>query len=112
MALSTRIILLTGRLALAALVLGVLAVVAIQFEGIVAKNVAVASEVRASRTEIARLEAREVQQRRTIARLRTPLGALPEIHDKLHLVGPNEEIIFLRGTKPSHEGPRHWDESQ
>jgi len=104
--------LLTGRLALAALVLGVLAVIGIQFEGIIAKNVAVAAELRSSRERIASLVAREGQQRRTIARLRSPLGVVPEIHEKLRLVGPNEEIIFVRGATPDAHAPRRWDESQ
>jgi cell division protein FtsB len=104
---------LTGRLALTALILGVVVLVVMQFEGIVVKNVALASQLSASRERIAVLQAREGQQRRTIARLENPLGAVPEIHDELRLVGPNEEIIYLRGAADDRsQTPREWDESQ
>lgn len=107
-----RVFRLTGRLALLALILGVLAVVAIQFDGIVMKNVALAAEVRASSNRIVALSALEDRQRRTIARLRDPRGAIPEIHDELRLVAPNEEIIYVRGVIDQSERPREWDESQ
>jgi hypothetical protein len=107
-----RVFRLTGRVALLGVTLGVLAVVAIQFEGIVVKNVAVAAELRASSDRIAALSAREVRQRRTIARLASPLGAIPEIHDELRLVGSNEEIIYVRGMADRSSMPRDWDDSQ
>jgi hypothetical protein len=99
-----------GRFVLAGVMLGVLAVVAVQFAGIVAKNVAVASELAASRAHIQALRARAAAQRRTILRLGDPAGAIPEIHDELHLVGPFEELIYVRGAPQSSPGP-HWDEA-
>ena len=60
-----------------------------------------AHEVGESRTEIAELEARERRQQQTLRRLSTPEGAVPEIHAKLRLVGPHEEIIYVRGSKGS-----------
>jgi cell division protein FtsB len=99
-----------GRFALAAVVLGVLAVVAVQFAGIVAKNVAVAGELAASRAQIESLHERAAAQRRTISRLGDPAGAIPEIHDKLRLVGPNEELIYVRGLPQASAAPR-WDET-
>ena len=89
---------LAGRLALALVVVAVLGVIAMQFEGIVAKNIAVAHELSTIRADVVALHAREKQQRATIARLGTARGAVPEIHEKLRLVGPHEEIIFLRGA--------------
>ena len=88
---------LAGRLALVAVIVCVLVLVGAQFAGIVAKNVAMAHEVTASRSQIAALEKRERDQRRTLIRLASPEGAVPEIHEKLRLVGPHEEIIYVRG---------------
>jgi hypothetical protein len=112
MPLWSRIARLAGRVAVTAFGIGMLAVIAVQFEGIVAKNVAVAGDVRASRAQIAALLAKEAVQHRTIARLANPQGAVPEIHQKLRLVGPNEEIIYIRGVTPGSDGPRQWDDSQ
>lgn len=89
---------LAGRLALALVVVAVLGVIAMQFEGIVAKNIAVAHELSEMHADVIALHARETHQRATIARLGTARGAVPEIHEKLRLVGPHEEIIYLRGT--------------
>jgi cell division protein FtsB len=86
-----------GRLTLAAVGLAFVALVGLQFANIVARNVAVAHEVSVSRAELAALRAKERRQLRTIARLNDPRGAIPEIHDKLRLVGPHEELIFIEG---------------
>ena len=99
-----RIARLAGRLGLLVLGIGVLAIVFVQFAGIVGKNVALASDVAASRTQIAALRARESKQLRTIRRLSDPAGAIPEIHDRLHLVGPHEELIYLRGVPTAAPG--------
>ncbi|GAC1490723.1 MAG: hypothetical protein NVS2B8_14620 [Vulcanimicrobiaceae bacterium] len=90
---------LAGRLALAFVIVGVLGVIAMQFTGIVVKNVAIARELSAARADVADLHAREARQRATIVRLGTARGAVPEIHEKLRLVGPHEEIIYLRGGR-------------
>jgi cell division protein FtsB len=105
-----RIVRLVRRLAFVAVALAVCAVVAVQFAGIVVKNVALAGEVSATRAEIDALRLREAQQRRTIARLSDPSGAIPEIHDELHMVGPNEEIIYVRGLPPRADATRQWNE--
>lgn len=85
-----------------------LGVVAMQFEGIVAKNLAVAREVAVSRAEIRALQERELHQLQVIRRLNDPRGAIPEIHDKLRLVGPNEEIIYVRGLPAPSAPPDAW----
>jgi cell division protein FtsB len=104
---SARVVRLAGRLALLVLTLAVVAVAAVQFAGIVAKNVALAGELSATRAQIAALRAREASQRRAIARLGDAAGAVPEIHDELHMVGPNEEIIYVRGlAQPSPQARR------
>jgi hypothetical protein len=88
-----------------AVVAGVLALVGVQFAGIVAKNVAMARDVAAADADIADLRKRKIAQMQTLRRLATPEGAVPEIHAKLRLVGPHEEIIFVRGA-PAFDGTR------
>jgi cell division protein FtsB len=108
---TTRVIRLAGRLALLGVALAVVAVVAVQFAGIVAKNIAVAGELSKAHAQIQALQARQAQQRRTIVRLSDPAGAIPEIHNELHMVGPNEEIIYVRGASQPADSARHWTES-
>lgn len=93
-----RIVRLAGRLALALVAASVLIVIAMQFEGIIAKNVAIARELSQTRSDIAALRAREARQHTTIARLGSAHGAIPEIHQKLRLIAPHEEIIYLHGA--------------
>lgn len=100
---------LAGRIALVAVVACVLALVSIQFEGILAKNVAMAHEVDRSRADIAALEKREREQQITLRRLSTPEGAIPEIHEKLRMVGPHEEIILVRGEAAQDDTPDSAD---
>ena len=38
---------------------------------------------------------RRDDQQRELRRLRDPQGAVPEIHDRLRLVRPNETLIFV-----------------
>ncbi len=97
-----------GRVAVLTAVACALGLVAVQIVGIVAKNVTVARQLAASRTGIATLRARERVQESTIVRLSDPRGAVPEIHDKLHVVGDREEIIYVRGLGPGAAGPGEW----
>jgi len=107
---SARIAVVSGRVCLLGLGACVAATVGLQFEGIVAKNVAVASELAQSRADIDALRAREAHQVRTIRRLSDAHGAIPEIHDKLRLVGPREEIIYVRGLPaPTAQPDDDWN---
>ena len=94
-----------GRVALAIVVAGVVALCGLQFEQILAKNVALARELASSRDRSARLRDHIRDQERTIVRLTSPGGAIPEIHDELQLVGPHEEVIYLRGAVPATPEP-------
>jgi hypothetical protein len=96
-----KVLRLARRLVAVAAVACALAFVSVQFEGIVAKNVAMQHDLVASRAEIAALQKREGDQERTLRRLASPEGAVPEIHAKLRLVGPHEEIIYVRGLPPA-----------
>jgi cell division protein FtsB len=90
------VIRLAGRLGLTVVALAVLAVVCLQFARVAARNYAVWKDLSAERAQIADLRERERRQELTIRRLSDPHGAIPEIHEKLQLVGPHEELIFVR----------------
>jgi septal ring factor EnvC (AmiA/AmiB activator) len=86
---------LAGRLAAVALSLLIALLVGIQFARVIGQNVAMERELHDVRSDIASLERRRVEQQRELLRLQDPLGAVPEIHDRLRLVRSNEAIIFL-----------------
>ncbi len=98
-----------GRIGALILLAGVFATVAIQFEGILAKNVAIADEIATTQVQIDMLHVRTQEQARAIRRLSDPRGAIPEIHEKLKLVGPREEIIYVRGLPtPTPQPESDW----
>lgn len=92
----TRLVLrLTGRITAVALAVLVFTLVGIQFARVIGENVAMMRQLSSMRSDIVALEKRRAEQRREIARLRDPQGAIPEIHDRLRLVRANETIIFV-----------------
>ena len=96
---------LAGRLGTAITIAVVTVLVGVQFERVIAANVAMASQLASVRSDIQTLQVRRAIQVRDLQRLRTPNGAIPEIHDRLRLVGPHEALIFIRPAKsasPSH----------
>ena len=82
---------------LAALAVGsvVVLLVAAQFARVVGTDIKLESELRQTRTSIAAYERRDVRLRRRIARLRTARGAIPEIHERLRMLAPNERMILV-----------------
>jgi cell division protein FtsB len=86
---------LAGRATAAALALLVITLVGIQFTRAIGENVAATRELAAIRSDITALQHRRDEQQRTLRRLRDPEGAIPEIHDRLRLVRPNETLIFV-----------------
>ena len=105
MSVSARYLRVASRFGFALALAIVLGLVGVQFEGIVAKNVAVANELEASHADIAALREGKARALRTIRRLSTAAGAIPEIHERLQLVGPSEELIFVRGASPEPDHP-------
>ncbi len=97
-----------GRTILLTTIACVLSLIVVQFIGIVAKNLAVARELAATRASIAALQIRARDQRRTIVRLSDPRGAIPEIHDRLHVVTGREELIYVRGQGARAAEPGDW----
>jgi len=85
-----------SRLAIAAMTLVVLALVSIQFARIVNENVAMAHSLSSVQRDIVALQHQKRSEERQIRRLMDPQGAIPEIHDRLHLVRPNETIIYVK----------------
>jgi cell division protein FtsB len=90
---------LVSRIGVVSVVLVVLALIAVQYARMIGRNVAMAHELHAVEGDLATLRARREQQLREIARLSDPHGAVPEIHDRLHLVGDKEAIIYLKGAQ-------------
>jgi hypothetical protein len=84
-----------GRMTAVAIALLVVTLVGVQFARAIGENLAAAHELSSIRTDISALDKRRDDQRRELVRLRDPQGAIPEIHDRLRLVGPNEAIIFV-----------------
>lgn len=85
-----------GRMAAAGVAVLVFTLVAIQFARVIDQNVALANALSTTQSEIGALEARRASQLRQLHRLEDPEGAVPEIHDRLRLVRPNEAIVFVR----------------
>lgn len=94
---------LAGRVAATALALLVVTLVAIQFARAIGENLSAAHELSAIRSDIASLKHRRDEQRSELRRLRDPEGTIPEIHDRLRLVRPNEALIFV-SPQPAPEG--------
>jgi cell division protein FtsB len=76
--------------------LGLAAVIALQVARVVRHNLVLADELSSLRRDVRDLEKKQAGQRRTIERLRDPQGAVPEIHDRLRLVRPDETIIYVK----------------
>lgn len=86
------------RLGLTCGVCAIAAVVSIQFARIIERNITYAHAIHDVEHDVADLESKRARQLREIRRLSDPAGAIPEIHDKLHLVSGHEAIIYLKGA--------------
>ena len=74
----------------------VFVLVGIQFTHIIGRNVAMARSLHDVETDVQSLRERKREQARELRRLSDPQGSIPEIHDRLHYVGPRETIIYLK----------------
>lgn len=70
--------------------------IGVQYARIIERNIDYVQQVRDVESDVTALEAKRDKQLRQIARLSNPQGAIPEIHDRLHLVGDHEAIIYLK----------------
>jgi cell division protein FtsB len=84
-----------GRIGALSIAVLIVALVGIQFTRAIAENVAMSRKLASIRAEVATMQEHQASQRAEIRRLQDPLGAIPEIHDRLRLVRANEAIIFV-----------------
>jgi cell division protein FtsB len=84
-----------GRFAAVSVGVLIILLVGVQFARAIDQNVAMARELSSVNSDIDALKLRRERQRRELVRLEDPEGAIPEIHDRLRLVRPNETIIFV-----------------
>jgi cell division protein FtsB len=91
-----------GRALVAAAILGSISMIAVQYTKMAHRNLVLARALAATQSYIARLKTSREQRLATIKRLEDPRGAIPEIHDRLHLTLPNEAIIYLKKPAESH----------
>ncbi len=84
-----------GRVTATVVAIMVFSLVGVQFARIVQANVALARELSSTQEDIDALQVRRNHQLRELRRLKSPDGAIPEIHERLRLVGPREAIIFV-----------------
>ncbi|HEX3466209.1 MAG TPA: hypothetical protein VHS78_19330 [Candidatus Elarobacter sp.] len=92
---------LLGRIGVVCVVLFFVAMVGVQYARVIGRNMALARELHDVERDVAQLKVKRVPQERDIRRLSDPHGAIPEIHDRLHLVGDHEAIIYLKPGKPA-----------
>jgi len=86
---------LAGRVTAAAVALSLVVLVGVQFARAIGQNVSAARQLSQLQSDITALERRRAEQQRELKRLADPQGAVPEIHDRLRLVRPNETLIFV-----------------
>ncbi|HUA07900.1 MAG TPA: hypothetical protein VMA98_01415 [Candidatus Acidoferrales bacterium] len=86
---------LLGRIGAATLGLLVFTLAAIQFIRVAHENLVLKHQLAVTQSDITQLEAHREWQLRQLRRLHDPEGAIPEIHDRLRLVRPNEAIVFV-----------------
>ena len=97
-----RLVQAAGRVVLALVALGLIAVVGLQVARVVHRNVVLAHELHTVTRDVAELQRRRAAEEKTIRRLRDPAGTIPDVHDRLHLTRPDEAIIYVRaGTAPA-----------
>jgi len=95
-----------GRIGVVCVALIVLSLIGVQYAHVIGRNVALAHQLHGVEHDIVTLKARRAEQQREIRRLSDPRGAIPEIHDRLHLVGDKEAIIYLKhGRAPQPPRP-------
>lgn len=75
--------------------------VSVQFARIVNEDIAMAHSLSSVQRDIADLRSHNRREEREMRRLLDPEGAVPEIHDRLHLVRANEAIIYVKSGSPA-----------
>ncbi|HEY0798302.1 MAG TPA: hypothetical protein VGD50_04080 [Candidatus Baltobacteraceae bacterium] len=94
-----------GRCTVGAVVLACAMLVAVQYWRLIQQNVGLASQLTSAQHDVGVLSSLREQQVREIHRLRDPLGTIPEIHDRLHMVGKHEALIYVQGAGAPTQAP-------
>jgi cell division protein FtsB len=94
-----------GRALTAAVILLVASLIVVQFVRAIGQNVTAARQLSSLQADIATLEHKRDDQQRELRRLRDPEGAVPEIHDRLRLVRPNEAMVFISPAPAASAAP-------
>jgi cell division protein FtsB len=81
----------------------VFTLVSIQFARIVNENIAMARSLSSVQQDVYTLREHRRQEERELRRLMDPEGAVPEIHDRLHMVRSNEAIIYIKPAPAPHQ---------
>ena len=84
-----------GRALAVGIVVLAVSLVIVQFARAIGENLSAAHRLSVLRSDISALERQRDDQKRELRRLRDPEGAVPEIHDRLRLARPNEQLIFI-----------------
>ncbi|MBV9233845.1 MAG: septum formation initiator family protein [Candidatus Eremiobacteraeota bacterium] len=84
-----------GRIVAASVAILIVGLVVVQFARVIGQNVAAARQLPQIHSDISALQKRRADQQQELRRLSDPEGAVPEIHDRLRLVRPNETIILV-----------------
>jgi hypothetical protein len=87
---------LLGRMTLVVIGGAFVVLIGLQYARMIGKNTGMAAQLAAAQNDVRNLEAKRAEQAQHIRRLSDPAGAIPEIHDKLHLVGDRETIIYIK----------------
>ena len=87
---------LAGRIGVTCVAIVAISLIGVQYARVIGRNLALAHELRDVEHDVITLKAKRAQQERDIRRLSDPRGAIPEIHERLHLVGDKEAIIYLK----------------
>lgn len=91
-----------SRLLLGLVAVVVFSLVSVQFARILKENIAMAHSLSSVQQDVAALREHKRQDERQLRRLMDPEGAVPDIHDRLHLVRPNEAIIYVKPAPAAH----------
>ncbi len=91
-----------SRLIFGLVIVVVFVLVSIQFARIVNENIAMAHTLSSVQQDVESLREQRRRQERDLHRLLDPDGAVPEIHERLHLVRRNEAIIYIKPAPASH----------
>jgi hypothetical protein len=92
-----------GRFIVVVAVMAFVTIVGVQYARIIERNVALAHTLAQVNDDIGTLKTGREQRLAHIRRLEDPQGAIPEIHDRLHMLKPNESIIYWKGATPIPE---------